>query len=159
MLVAALICCSQINSAYSQARTETRHEVVFALGLADIFDNEKYTGYGLEYRFSPIWRELRPVVGFSSTIEHDDYFYVGGRYFISLSENWQFKPSFGIGLFEKGEDLDLGGSVEFRTGLAFTYNISERIDIGAELAHLSNSRIYKSNPGTETLSLSIAIKL
>lgn len=158
MVITLLIFCSYCSSAYSQTKAE-RQEIVFALGVADVFDSNNYTGYGVEYRFRPTWQTLRPVIGYSSTIDHDEYIYVGGRYFFALDENWQFNPSFGIGLFDKGGDVDLGGSVEFRSSLEISYRINEHVHIGLELAHLSNSRLYKSNPGTETVSLSIAIKI
>jgi hypothetical protein len=134
-------------------------EIVIALGSANVFDSDRYAGYGLEYRHPPVWRKLRPTMGYSATRENDQYVYIGVRYIFDINDFWQFNPTFAVGLFDSGDGINLGGSVEFRSGLEFSRQISDRMRFGIGFAHLSNSRIYESNPGTETLQLSLAIAL
>jgi hypothetical protein len=138
---------------------ESPQEIVIALGTADVFDSSKYAGFGIEYRYSPFWKKLRPIVGYSMTREHDQYVYMGIRYFFVLNDEWLFNPTFAVGLFDSGNGINLGGSVEFRSGFEFSHRVSENVRLGIGLAHLSNSRIYKSNPGTETVELSLAVTL
>ncbi len=138
---------------------EQEPEIVIALGAANIFDSSRYAGYGLEYRYVPVWRKLRPIVGYATTREHDQYVYIGVRYFFKLNDAWLFNPSFAVGLFDSDDGINLGGNVQFRSGFEFSRQISDRVRLGLGFSHLSNSRIYRSNPGTETLELTLAITL
>jgi hypothetical protein len=138
---------------------EQEPEIVVALGAANVFDSTKYVGFGLEYRYVPVWQKLRPIVGYSTTREHDQYVYIGVRYFFDFNKVWRFNPTFAVGLFDSGNGISLGGSVEFRSGFEFSRRISGRVRLGLGFSHLSNSRIYRSNPGTETIELSLAITL
>jgi len=153
MTILCLVICS-VNAA--EVVDESESEFVVALGAANVFKGSKYAGIGLEYRFLPFWRKLRPVVGYSVTRKHDQYVYVGIRYFFDINDVWRFNPTFAVGLFDSGNGLNLGGSVEFRSGFEFSRQINDRVRLGIGFSHLSNSRIYKSNPGTETIELSLA---
>jgi hypothetical protein len=134
-------------------------EIVIALGAANIFDSSRYAGYGLEYRYVPVWRKLRPIVGYATTREQDQYVYIGVRYFFKLNDVWLFNPTFAVGLFDSEDGINLGGNLEFRSGFEFSREINDRVRFGFGLSHLSNSRIYRSNPGTETVELTLAITL
>jgi hypothetical protein len=158
LLVAVLCFVSHITRAMNNVN-EPPPEIVLALGAANVLDRSKYAGYGLEYRFLPVWRKLQPTVGYSITLEHDQYVYIGVHYFFELNDLWRLNPSFAIGLFHPGYGIKLGGNVEFRSGFEFSRRISERVRIGLGFSHISNSRIYQSNPGTETAELSLAITL
>ncbi|WP_148277429.1 acyloxyacyl hydrolase [Brumicola pallidula] len=147
------------NAASMGAINGPKRELTVAFGTANLFDGSRYAGYGLEYRDLPVWRKLRPIIGFSNTREHDQYAYIGVRYFFVLNEVWRFNPTFAIGLYNSGNGINLGGRVEFRSGFEFSRQISDRVHLGFGFSHLSNSRIYRSNPGTETLELSLTITL
>lgn len=151
-----LLCLFTCCVASKDLIEEDKPEIVVALGAANIFDDSRVAGYGVEYRFLPIWRKLRPIVGYSATRKRDQYVYVGVRYFFDINDVWRFNPTFAVGIFDSGDGLKLGGSVEFRSGFEFSRRISDRVRFGLDFSHLSNSRIYKSNPGTETLELSLA---
>lgn len=134
-------------------------ELTIAVGAGDVFDDSPETGYGVEYNHSPIWRDLRPAAGFSATTEGDWYIYAGVRYFFPLGDAWRFEPTIAVGYFEPGDGIDLGGSIEFRSGFVFSRRISARTRLALGFAHLSNASFYRSNPGTETLSLGVSILL
>lgn len=134
-------------------------ELAIGLGVGDVFDDSPDAGFGIEYRYAPIWRDLRPAVGYNTTTEDDWYVYAGFRYFFWLSDTWRFDPTIAVGYFDPGDGIELGGSIEFRSGFEFSRRLSERTRLALGFAHLSNARLYRSNPGTETVSLSISIAL
>lgn len=115
---------------------------------------------GVAYRFRPIaeW-SLLPAVG--ATV-HDN-----GAYFVyselrrdfRLGKRWLLVPSVGMGLFEVGKKLDLGHTVEFRSGLELGYRLDNHWRVGLAMFHLSNGGIGDRNPGTEALVFSISIPL
>lgn len=154
-----MFCLMTRSANATNLMVEQEPEIAIALGTADVFDSSKYAGFGVEYRHSAFWKRLRPIVGYSITREHDQYVYMGVRYFFVLNDEWLFNPTFAVGLFDSGNGIKLGGSVEFRSGLEFSYRVSDSVRLGIGLAHLSNSSIYKSNPGTETVEFSLAITL
>jgi hypothetical protein len=154
-----VLCILSYKTTAIERSTAQDPEIVIAVGSANVFDSDRYAGYGLEYRHSAVWRKLRPTAGYSATRENDQYVYIGVRYIFDINDVWQFNPTFAVGLFDSGDGIKLGGSVEFRSGLEFSRQIGDRMRFGIGFAHLSNSRIYKSNPGTETLELSLAIIL
>jgi hypothetical protein len=152
-----ILCLMICSVMAAEVADDNKAELVVALGAANVFDDSRYAGVGLEYRFLPVWRKLRPVVGYSTTRKHDQYVYIGIRYFIDINDVWRFNPTFALGLFDSGNGLKLGGSVEFRSGFEFSRQITDRLRLGLGFSHLSNSRLYKSNPGTETIELSLAV--
>jgi hypothetical protein len=151
-----ILCLMICSVTAAEVADKNAPELVVALGTANVFDDSRYAGIGLEYRFLPVWRKLRPVVGYSITRKNDQYVYMGIRYFFDINEVWRFNPTFAVGLFDSGNGIKLGGSVEFRSGFEFGRQISNRMRLGLGFSHLSNSRIYKSNPGTETIELTLA---
>ena len=157
--LAAALLALQSQPASAERTPHHAPELAVGIGAGDVFDDSADLGYGAEYRFAPIWRDLRPIVGFNATEREDWYVYAGVRYFFRNNDNWRFDPTFAVGHFEPGGGIELGGSLEFRSGFEFSRRMSERIRLAVGFAHLSNARIYRSNPGTETVSLSIAIAL
>jgi hypothetical protein len=125
----------------------------FSLGFYDFVGSYKALEVGVERRFRPFALgnlDLKPVVGFSATDEESFWVYAGLRHDIQLSSRWTLTPQFAFSLYENGKGKELGGVMEFRSGL----ELSRRLNCGAHLGllfyHLSNSRIYKFNPGAES---------
>ena len=136
----------------------------FSLGQFDYLDDDFRSGEaGVEYRFRPIhlkrffrWKNipLVPMVGVAATSEDAYWGYVGLRYDWWLNEKWVVTPSFSAGLYEKGDrGKDLGGPVEFRSAIEVARQFSPSSRVGILFYHLSNSRIYSLNPGSESLLL------
>jgi hypothetical protein len=161
LMLVTLFCIVSNHATASDYMNEQEEvpEIVIAFGAANIFDSSRYAGVGLEYRFVPVWRKLRPIVGYAATREQDQYVYIGVRYFFKLNDVWLFNPTFAVGLFDSDDGINLGGNVQFRSGFEFSREINDRVRFGFGFSHLSNSRIYRSNPGTETVELTLAITL
>lgn len=130
-------------------------------GRVALFDDiEDPYRIGLEYRFRPFGRwQLIPAVGVALA-QNDAYFvYTDLRKDLWLGQRWVLIPSFGVGLFDDGKDVDLGHTVEFRSGLELAYRFKEQWRVGLALFHLSNGGLADKNPGTEALVLSLCIPL
>ena len=99
---------------------------------------------------------LQPTVGGLLTAQDSSYGWLGfGRDF-PFAQRWVARIDVGAGYYEPGEGKELGQSLEFRTGFDLSYQPSPDLRLGLQLAHLSNAGLSDINPGTETLTLSVA---
>jgi len=55
------------------------------------------------------------------------------------------------GVYDRGNDKDLGGSIQFRSGLELAYEMNPGSRVGAVFYHLSNAGLEPNNPGSESL--------
>ena len=67
-------------------------------------------------------------------------------------------PEVGVGAYEQGEGRNLGGSLEFRSGLEATYRANDAVRIGVGFYHLSNAGLHAVNPGVNSLVLTFGIR-
>lgn len=118
---------------------------------------------GVEFRFSPLpvggvqWLGLVPAMGVSGTSDGGVWLYGNVRLDLEVSDHWVITPQFAVTLFEDGDGKDLGGPVEFRSGLEVSYRFGRGSRLGVLFYHLSNARIYDDNPGSNSLVLVWAI--
>lgn len=128
-------------------------------GYVGVFDNiDRPLRLGAEYRFKAIGKwNLIPAIGFAAAENGASFFYSDVRYDYWLNERWVLIPSFGAGLFDEGDGLDLGSRLEFRSGIEIARRFHGEYRIGVALFHLSNGGTAGENPGTEALVLSLCI--
>ena len=74
-------------------------------------------------------------------------------YFCRAGEHWGISIGFGVGLWDSGDGLDLGGPVEFRSSIELFTELTERSRLGLTFYHLSNAGLYEDNPGSNSLVL------
>jgi hypothetical protein len=125
-------------------------------GLYDFVDGQRTLELGVEYRFSTsrLWGlDLAPVVGISATVKESFWVYAGLCYDLRLSERWTATPQLAAVIYEDGNGKDLGGPVQFRSGLEVSYRLRRGGRLGVLFYHLSHSRLYELNPGSESLVL------
>lgn len=150
----------EARAAENQGNPPVRMLVLSAgdIGIDD--DLEKPSIAGIDYRMLPFssW-DLIPVIGYVYKDGGAGYVYVDLRYDFWLSNDWVLVPSYGAGYFDKDDELDLGGELEFRAGLEISRRFDNNYRLGLALFHLSNGRIYGNNPGTEALVVSLSIPL
>jgi lipid A 3-O-deacylase len=61
------------------------------------------------------------------------------------------------GLYEPGGGgPDLGGTLQFRSGLEIGLATAAGLRLGLALDHRSNAGIYRDNPGLETLQIRVS---
>jgi hypothetical protein len=63
------------------------------------------------------------------------------------------------GLYSRGTGVDLGGPIEFRSGIELAYNLENGMRLGLGWDHRSNLEIYARNPGVEMVHLRLSIPL
>jgi lipid A 3-O-deacylase len=135
--------------------TDRRATVEVSAGAFGIFDDSKEPmRLGLEYLgkpFSP-WC-LTPGIGINLTEGGARFIYLDLRKDWWLGSHWSGSAFVGAGLFHDGGGLHLGSDVEFRSGIAMSRVLGERLRIGIAGYHLSNGGISDHNPGTEVAAM------
>lgn len=141
----------------------------FSAGVFDVGKSRETGQAGVEARwrtfhlaFGSFELPVEPAVGVF--VNADEAAYVGSTLRLPLAEiwpdgwprRWRVVPYTGVGLYDDGESKDLGGAVEFRSGVEVSWRAGERWWIGVDFYHLSNAVIYERNPGAESLVLTIS---
>mgnify|MGYP000642761801 CR=1 FL=1 len=131
-----------------------RHSIQFYGGQMNAFNGSiRNSVYGLEYRFPKFsqWG-LVPAIGYLNSNAGAEYSYFDMKYTFSLSEHWGLLISTGLGFFKDGKLLDLGHTIEFKSGFELFYEFDNHHRIGISGHHYSNSRLSNTNPGTESVT-------
>jgi hypothetical protein len=81
------------------------------------------------------------------------YGYAGFRLEVPVGRRWLVVPQTAGGVYDRGDGKELGGSIQFRSGLELAYRLTEAHSLGAVFYHLSNSGLERPNPGSESLAL------
>ena len=115
---------------------------------------------GLEHRWPaitpgkfPAQLALKPVAGIAGTEDGNVWAYGGLRLDLGLGRKWVVTPQFSVSLYEDGDGKDLGGVLEFRSGLEVAYRFAGGQRLGLLFYHLSNADFYDQNPGSNSLVL------
>lgn len=132
-------------------------------GKVGIFDDSpQYANrYGIEYRSAKKitkWNII-PAYGYSWSVNGTKYLYSDLKRDWEVNKNLVMTISLGTGLFHNNKNIDLGHTLEFRSGIEFSYKMKKDYRLGLAGYHLSNSRISDKNPGTESIVLSLLIPL
>ncbi|MCP3959524.1 MAG: acyloxyacyl hydrolase [bacterium] len=129
-------------------------------GIYDTESKEDHTTeLGVEYRFGPLEVSkvrLIPAIGIAGTSDDNYWFYGGVRLDLELGR-WAVTPQFAVSLYQEGGGKDLGGPVEFRSGLEVTYGFAKGPRVGLLFYHLSNGILYNFNPGSNSLVLTVSL--
>jgi lipid A 3-O-deacylase len=101
-------------------------------------------------RFIPA---LAPATGAFVNSKGGFYVYAGLRADVPLRSPWELSIQFAPGVYSAGGQggFELGGPVEFRSGIEVSRQFGERDRLGLMLFHISNAHIYVHNPGSESL--------
>lgn len=127
-------------------------------GTFNVLNSERTGEVGFELRMRPLglgpaelpW-VLRPAAGFMTSTENALYGYLGFRLEVPVAERWTLTPQTAAGVYDRGNDRDLGGSIQFRSGLELAYQVNPGNRVGAVFYHLSNAGLEQRNPGSESL--------
>lgn len=135
--------------------------VALSAGGFDVVDGDREAvEAGIELAWRP--RALRlfgrtlsviPVIGAMATEDSSAYGYGGWRLDLPLGERFVATPQLAAGFYERGDGKELGGSVQFRSGIELAWRASPRHRLGLLLYHLSNAGLRSSNPGSESVVL------
>ena len=112
-----------------------------------------------EYRFGnsllsglESWAKLKPWIGVEGTSRGAVYG-VGGVLLDVPIGSFVFTPSFGAGLYSKGQGKDLGFPIEFRSQLELGYVFENQSRFATAYSHISNANLGATNHGTNMISV------
>jgi lipid A 3-O-deacylase len=98
------------------------------------------------------------VYGFSASSDGELWGGVGHAYTLTdRNENLFVKLHAMTGLYEQGSGVDLGGPIEFRSGVEIGYQVKSGVRMSLSVDHRSNAGIYDVNPGLETVQIRVSI--
>ena len=148
------------------AASEAVAEWAVYVGAYDFASGAETSEVGAELRFHlfevPLGRfdlPIEPAAGVMGTGEGSGYLYASLRLPLHElwrdgdPERWRVVPFTGAGIYTAGDGKDLGGPVEFRSGIEVSVRAGERWWVGLSYYHLSNAVLYDLNPGEESLVL------
>jgi lipid A 3-O-deacylase len=120
--------------------------------------DDRATDFRLEYRFGTSlisWTEpyvkIKPFVGVEGTSDLGIYGLGGILFDIPLGPV-VITPSFGAGLYGRGDGRDLGSVVEFRSQLEVGYRFENEMRVSVAYSHISNANLSETNPGVDIIS-------
>lgn len=128
----------------------------FHVGAFDVDKSRTAFEAGVEYRWDAFdfWRldDLVPVAGLTATDDESVFAYGGLRWDLPWRTE-RFVPtlSFAVSAYEQGDGKDLGGVIEFRSGLDLSWVLDGGGRVGVGIYHLSNGSIHSFNPGEESV--------
>jgi hypothetical protein len=125
----------------------------FSIGAFDFQRQNDAREIGLDVATQAQLFGLVPHAGLHVTTDESVYAYVGARrpFSVDSNERWWVVPSFAVSAYEEGQGKDLGGPVEFRSGVDLLRHLDRGGAVGVGFYHLSNSSLYRFNPGANSI--------
>ena len=134
-------------SAHPVAADESR--ITFALGQQTATSSPEVQ---VRYRADPVLRHVQPIFGASLAANGSAWLGAGaGITWRSATSGIFLRVSSMAGLHRLGNGPDLGGALQFRTGLEFGVRPQNGFEYGVGMDHRSNAGIKKPNPGLNTI--------
>jgi len=128
-------------------------------GMSGVFDDEKSIIGMVE--FQPKFH-VGPLGTWIGVQASDQEYYLGAGllYDWYVTEHIFITPSFGIGAYGEHHGIDLGSTLEFRSGIECGYDMKDSGRISVGFWHLSNAGLgVDENPGTEVVALRYAFPI
>ncbi len=151
-----------LTTVNQRAEAEQNGEPAFltlGVGLFDVADEDTAPWFRLEYRPDfRVWK-IFPMLGVSANTDFGLYGYFGLGVDIYFGRRLVVTPSAAVGAYEEGDSKDLGGILEFRTGVEVAWRLDDWSRVGLAYHHISNAGIYERNPGTEIATVTFAFPL
>ncbi|WP_421702879.1 acyloxyacyl hydrolase [Aliiroseovarius sp.] len=117
---------------------------------------EVYLRYDLPVNYGP----FQPVIGASVTDTKDLWVGAGFASTIEFGDSgWYAQGSLMPGLYARGDGVDLGHAVEFRSGIELGYENRRGLRIALSYDHRSNASLDRVNPGMDLFSVRVSVPL
>lgn len=114
----------------------------------------------LRYIGTPLLYGMQPVLGVSVAANGAAWVGAGGAYTFRSSDQGLFlRVSSMAGLYSKGSGKDLHGPIQFRTALDLGITQPNGMEYGIGADHRSSARIYRPNPGLNSVYLFASVPL
>jgi hypothetical protein len=142
------------------ARGEEISRVRFGAG---VFEFNLHTAaaaeLSIQYRGGRNTGPFHPLAGAFVTADGGVFAYAGFGSDISLGRLGVLRPSFGPGIYRRGNGKDLGAYLNFRTAVEIVIRLGGGRRLGLEMDHVSNAGAAPTNLGAESLLLTFALPL
>lgn len=114
---------------------------------------EVYLRYDLGHKRGPFGE----AVGFSVGEHGELWMGFGQTYTVAMGDRFYTELHAMPGLYFDNGGFDLGGPIEFRSGIEVGYENRQGWRFGLSYDHRSNAEIYSRNPGIETLQFRVSV--
>ena len=142
------------DSEHDGPRREDESGLAVSAGVIDFGKEYETAEAGIEYRFPTDWcLGLGPNVGAFVTADESFYVYAGTDQRMNIGRSWFIDAITSVGFYEQGDGKDIGGALEFRSGIAVGRRLRGGSRVSFGFFHLSNSSYYRRNPGVNSLLL------
>ena len=134
-------------------------QLAVALGSFGLRDGRGTGAIAIEYQSGAKILALHPVLGMLVTTDGGLFAHAGAALPIDLAPGLTLSPSLAAGVPVRGNGLDLGAPIAFRSQLALAQRLSDRSRLTLAIGHISNAGIARQNPGVDYVLLGIAVTL
>ena len=154
-ILCVLIGFSFFSFTYSEEKKSNEVELNFFTGMFDFSDHKQKAGIiGIQHQNDDLFREsflgrLSPITGGFLTENNAYYLYTGAQAEYDLGI-FTITPSFAPGYYSSGDGKDLGHSLEFKSEVQMSLNLSDSTQFGMSYNHISNASLGDKNPGANS---------
>ena len=154
-ILVALMCLSYFSFSNAEEIKSNETELNFFTGMFDFSDHKKKAGIiGIQHQNDDLFREsflgrLSPITGAFLTENNAYYLYTGAQAEYDLGI-FTITPSFAPGYYSSGDGKDLGHSLEFKSEVQMSLNLSDSTEFGMSYNHISNASLGDKNPGANS---------
>ena len=154
-ILVALMCLSYFSFSNAEEIKSNETELNFFTGMFDFSDHKQKAGIiGIQHQNDDLFREsflgrLSPITGGFLTENNAYYLYTGAQAEYDLGI-FTITPSFAPGYYSSGDGKDLGHSLEFKSEVQMSLNLSDSTEFGMSYNHISNASLGDKNPGANS---------
>ena len=154
-ILVTLMCLSCFNFSNAEEIKSNETELNFFTGMFDFSDHKQKAGIiGIQHQNDDLFREsflgkLSPITGGFLTENNAYYLYTGAQAEYDLGI-FTITPSFAPGYYSSGDGKDLGHSLEFKSEVQMSLNLSDSTQFGMSYNHISNASLGDKNPGANS---------
>jgi len=150
-----LLCVLYFSFSNAEEIKSNETELNFFTGMFDFSDHKQKAGIiGIQHQNDDLFREsflgrLSPITGGFLTESNAYYLYTGAQAEYDLGM-FTITPSFAPGYYSSGDGKDLGHSLEFKSEVQMSLNLSDSTQFGMSYNHISNASLGDKNPGANS---------
>ena len=154
-ILVALMCLSYFSFSNAEEIKSNETELNFFTGMFDFSDHKQKAGIiGIQHQNDDLFRNsflgrLSPITGGFLTENNAYYLYTGAQAEYDLGI-FTITPSFAPGYYSSGDGKDLGHSLEFKSEVQMSLNLSNSTEFGMSYNHISNASLGDKNPGANS---------
>ena len=163
-ILVALMCLSYFSFSNAEEIKSNETELNFFTGMFDFSDHKQKAGIiGIQHQNDDLFRDsflgrLSPITGGFLTENNAYYLYTGAQAEYDLGI-FTITPSFAPGYYSSGDGKDLGHSLEFKSEVQMSLNLSDSTEFGMSYNHKSNASLGDKNPGANSYIINFLKKI